>query len=209
MRRGPGFLRQGQQDLRHRRWHFTHRKSRETAGRHAGQLQQLSLQRQADSIRARYHLLQRRSPDTTSGKDSRATGNSLRPRQSPRQLYLDAETLRAEAGNIAESVEHLAWHEQKNILQPAMYSDWRLNSLLLGNHFSYVIGIPSGAAEAIELTLASQCRRIDDGRTIGFGNNPVADLSDIRQRMPFVLRAAAQFDEFLQGSNRHQMEQAI
>lgn len=114
-----------------------------------------------------------------------------------------------EAGNIAESVEHLAWHEQKNILQPAMYSDWRLNSLLLGNHFSYVIGIPSGAAEAIELTLASQCRRIDDGRTIGFGNNPVADLSDIRQRMPFVLRAAAQFDEFLKGSNRHQMVQAI
>jgi len=114
-----------------------------------------------------------------------------------------------EAGNIAESVEHLAWHEQKNILQPAMYSDWRLNSLLLGNHFSYVIGIPSGAAEAFELTLASQCRRIDDGRTIGFGNNPVAVLSDIRQRMPFVLRAAAQFDELLKGSNRHQMEQAI
>jgi hypothetical protein len=25
-----------------------------------------------------------------------------------------------EAGNIAESVEHLAWHEQRNILQPAM-----------------------------------------------------------------------------------------
>ncbi|MBV7546230.1 PAAR domain-containing protein [Pseudomonas sp. PDM26] len=114
-----------------------------------------------------------------------------------------------ETDNIAESVEHLAWHEQKNILQPAMYSDWRLNSLLLGNHFSYVIGIPSGAAEAVELTLASQCRRIDDGRTIGFGNNPVADLSDIRQRMPFVLRAAAQFDKLLKGSNRHQMEQAI
>ena len=90
-----------------------------------------------------------------------------------------------------------------------MYSDWRLNSLLLGNHFSYVIGIPSGAAEAVELTLASQCRRIDDGRTIGFGNNPVADLSDIRQRMPFVLRAAAQFDKLLKGSNRHQIEQAI
>ena len=66
-----------------------------------------------------------------------------------------------------------------------------MKSLLRGNHLSYVTNIPSGAAEAIELTLASQCRPIDDGRTIGFGNNPVANLADIDQRMPFVLRAAA------------------
>ncbi|WP_224788305.1 DUF2515 family protein, partial [Pseudomonas fluorescens] len=114
-----------------------------------------------------------------------------------------------EAGNIAESVARLAVHEQQNILQPAMYSDWRLEWLLRGNHVSYVIGFPSGAAEAIELTLASQCRRIDDGRTIGFGNNPMANLADLHQRMPFVLRAAAQFDELLQDGNRHRIEQAI
>jgi hypothetical protein len=30
--------------------------------------------------------------------------------------------------------------------------------------------------------------RANDGRTIGFGNNPMADLSDIHQRM-FSLRA--------------------
>lgn len=114
-----------------------------------------------------------------------------------------------EAGNIAESVEHLASHEQRNILQPTMYSHLGLEWLLRGNHVSYVIGFPSGAAEAIELTLASQCRRVDDGRTIGFGNNPMADLSDIHQRMAFVLKAAARFDELLEHPDRYLIEQAI
>jgi hypothetical protein len=114
-----------------------------------------------------------------------------------------------EAGNIAKSVERLAVHEQRNILQPAMYSDPLLVRLLRGNHLSYVIGLPSGVAQAIELTLASQCRRVDDGRTVGFSNNLMADLSDINQRMPFVLKAAAQFDELLHTRDRHQIEQAI
>jgi putative SOS response-associated peptidase YedK len=35
-------------------------------------------------------------------------------------------------------------------------------------------------------------RHLDDGRIISFGNNPIADLSDIHQRMPFILRTAAQ-----------------
>jgi len=114
-----------------------------------------------------------------------------------------------EAGSIAKSVEHLAWHEQQNILQPAMYSDWGFNSLLYSNHLSYVIGIPSGAAEAIELTLASQCRPVDDGRTVGFGNSLIANLADINQRMPFVLRAAQQFDDLLHSDQRDQLEQSI
>ncbi|VVN70810.1 PAAR domain-containing protein [Pseudomonas fluorescens] len=114
-----------------------------------------------------------------------------------------------EAGNIAESVKSLATHEQVNILQPVMYSNSKLVALLRGNHVTYVTGIPSGVAQAIELTLASQCRPVDDGRTIGFSNNPMADLSDIHQRMPFVLKAAAQFDELLHDGNRHQIEQAI
>jgi hypothetical protein len=42
-----------------------------------------------------------------------------------------------EAGNITESVVFLAEHEQKNILQPAMYSNVQLVSLLLGNQFSH------------------------------------------------------------------------
>jgi hypothetical protein len=49
----------------------------------------------------------------------------------------------------------------------------------------------------------------DDGRTVGFGNSPIADLSDLDQRMASMLKAAAQFDEMLHDGNRHQIEQAI
>lgn len=40
-----------------------------------------------------------------------------------------------EAGKIAESVKHLAWHEQQNILQPTIYENSHLVALLRGNHF--------------------------------------------------------------------------
>jgi hypothetical protein len=114
-----------------------------------------------------------------------------------------------DAGNIAESVKQLAWHEQRNILQPTIYENRHLVTLLRGNHFSYVTGFPSGVAQAIELTLTSQCQRVDDGRTIGFDTNPLADLSDIDQRMAFVLRAAAQFDQMLNNENRNVLAQSI
>ncbi len=114
-----------------------------------------------------------------------------------------------DAGNIAQSVVHMAWHEQRNILQPSMYTDSELIVLLRGNHLSYVTGIPSGVAQAIELTLASQCRPTNDGRTIEFSNNLTANLADINQRMTFVLKAAAQFDELLHSTERHRIEQAI
>lgn len=114
-----------------------------------------------------------------------------------------------DASNIAKSVEHLAMHEQKNILQPAMYSDLILVTLLRGNQFSYVTDFPSGAAQSIELTLASQCQPVDDGRTIRFKTSAMADLSDINQRMPFVLKAAKRFDDLLHNHNRHLIEQAI
>jgi uncharacterized Zn-binding protein involved in type VI secretion len=114
-----------------------------------------------------------------------------------------------DTGNIAESVEHLAKHEQRNILQPAMYNDTGLKWLLRGNHFSYVTDVPSGAAQAIELTLASQCRPVEDVRTIGFSNFPFADLADVERRMAFVLKAAAQFDDLLQSDQRDQIEQSI
>ena len=114
-----------------------------------------------------------------------------------------------DAGNITESVVFLAEHEQRNILQPAMYSDLNLVALLLGNQFSYVTNLPSGAAAAVELTLASQCRPSDDGRTVGFSSDYFANLADIHQRMPFVLKAATQFDELLRRSDRHLIEQAI
>lgn len=114
-----------------------------------------------------------------------------------------------EAGNIASSVQHLAWHEQQNILQPSIYENRQLVMLLRSNHFSYVTGFPSGVAQAIELTLSSQCQRVDDGRTIDFGRNPLADLSDLDQRMAFVLRAAARFHQMLNDSNRDALAQSI
>ncbi len=114
-----------------------------------------------------------------------------------------------DAGNIAESVAFLATHEQVNILQPAMYDDTGLKWLLRGNHFSYVTNLPSGAAQAIELTLASQCRPVEDGRTVGFSNFPFADLADVERRMAFVLKAAAQFDDLLHSDQRDRIEQSI
>ncbi len=44
-----------------------------------------------------------------------------------------------------------------------------------------------------------------------FGERPnyFANLADIHQRMPFVLKAAAQFDELLRRSDRHLIEHAI
>ncbi|HEX4551304.1 DUF2515 family protein [Pseudomonas sp.] len=124
-----------------------------------------------------------------------------------------AEILKAfeaiDAGNIAESVKQLAWHEQRNILQPTIYENLHLVALLRGNHFSYVTDIPSGVAQAIELTLTSQCQRVDDGRTIGFDTDPLADLSDIDQRMAFVLLAADRFDQMLNNDNRNVLAQSI
>lgn len=113
-----------------------------------------------------------------------------------------------EAGDIAMSVQFLASHEQKNILQPTIYQDSQLVALLRANHASYVTGFPSGVAQAIELTLTSQCQRVE-GRTFGFGNNPLADLSDLNQRMAFVLQAAARFDQMLSDYNRSALEQSI
>jgi hypothetical protein len=114
-----------------------------------------------------------------------------------------------EKGDIALSVEHMADHEQRNILQTAIYEDGQFAVLLWGNHLSYVTGLPKGVAQGIELTLANQCQRVEDGRTIGFGNNPVANLANVEERMSFVLRAAARFDELLNSSERDTLEQSI
>lgn len=114
-----------------------------------------------------------------------------------------------ETGDIAESVKLLAHHEQKNILQPTIYKESRLALLLRANHASFVTNMPSGVAQAIELTLSSQCQRADDESTIGFSNNPLADLSNVEQRMEFVLRAAKRFNKMLHDHNRSVLEQSI
>ncbi len=114
-----------------------------------------------------------------------------------------------EKGDIAKSVKRFAEHEQRTILQPTIYEDPQLKLLLRGNHASFVTGFPSGVAQAIELTLASQCQPVEDGRTIGFSGNPFADLSNYNQRIAFVMRAAERFDAMLHDENRPLLEQSI
>lgn len=114
-----------------------------------------------------------------------------------------------EFGDIAGSVKHLASHEQQNILQPTIYEDRRLVAILRTNHASYVIGFPSGAAQAIELTLTSQCRAFDDEFRVGFEDSPFANLADIKQRMIFVLNAADRFDQMMKDYNRHALVKSI
>lgn len=114
-----------------------------------------------------------------------------------------------ERGEVAESVGHLAWHEQQNILQPSMYNKPKLAWSLRSNHLAYVTNLPSGLSQAIELTLANQCPALQDGRTIGFVDNPLADLSNLDERMRFVLRAADRFDELLKGPTRDVLAQSI
>ena len=114
-----------------------------------------------------------------------------------------------EEARIADSVVSLAWHEQRNILQPTMYTDTQLKLLLRGNHVAYVTGLGRKVAEPIELTLASQCKRLDDGRTVSFDSSPLADLSNITERMAFVLSAAKQFEKLLNSTQRPLIEKAI
>jgi hypothetical protein len=116
-------------------------------------------------------------------------------------------------GKISKSVEFMAQHEQINILQPAMYDDAHFAYLMRGTHagnaVSVVTGIMSGAAEEIQLTLASQCKAPDQ-RKVAFGSNPLANLADEDQRMEFVLRAATQFDTLLKDpASRVRLTQSI
>lgn len=111
--------------------------------------------------------------------------------------------------NVDLSVRLLAEHEQVNILQPAMYSDSKLVVLLSRNQLAYATYILRHIAQPVELTLASQCRAVDDGRTIGFSSKAFADLSNLDQRMPFVLKAAKRFDELLRSDKSYLIEQEI
>ncbi len=116
-------------------------------------------------------------------------------------------------GDIKGSVERMATHEQVNILQPAMYDETHFAMLMRGTHggdvLSVVTGLLPGAAEEIQLTLASQCKA-PDNKKVAFGSNPLANLADKNQRMGFVLRAATQFDSLLsEPSSRAKIKQSI
>ena len=114
-----------------------------------------------------------------------------------------------EQGRIFEGVKLLADHEQRNILQPVIYNDPQFRNLLRANHLAYVTEIFPGAVQSIAATLSAECR-IEPKKTVWFSRNPVADLGDPEQRMPFVLRVAGQFHSMLNDPKyRPGMEAAI
>lgn len=112
-------------------------------------------------------------------------------------------------GNLKLSVEFFARHEQVHILQPTIYEDLAFKGFLRANQMAYVTKLSGGTASAVELTLASQCQSASNGQTIGFNKNAIADLSDVNQRMEFVLRVAGQFDQMVNGAHRTQIKQAL
>lgn len=118
-----------------------------------------------------------------------------------------------EAGDIFKSVELLAEHEQRNILQPAIYEDFLMRGLLQSNQaassLAYVTNISTGLEQPVQLTLANQCAPLQDGRSIEFSTSAFANLANLDERMPFVLRAARQFHKLLKSGNRHLIEQSI
>ena len=114
------------------------------------------------------------------------------------------------AGNVAKSVHYLADHEQRNILQPGMYANPMFHKAMRANQVSFVMGFPSGIAEAVQLTLASQCQPLSDERTVNFSNDFFADLANVDVRMAFVLRAAQRFDNLLRSpASRGQIIQSL
>jgi hypothetical protein len=118
-----------------------------------------------------------------------------------------------EAGDIFKSVDLLARHEQANILQPAIYEDFLMRGLLQSNQaassLAYVTNISTGLEQRVQLTLANQCVPLQDGRSIEFSTSAFANLANLDERMPFVLRAARQFHNLLRSGNRQVIEQSL
>ncbi|MBC8954967.1 hypothetical protein [Xenorhabdus sp. PB62.4] len=113
---------------------------------------------------------------------------------------------------LADGVRHLADHEQKNILEAIMYSDWWLVGALWGNQVFHTLGDTS-ITQPVELPLAAQCKSTNDGRTIEFTNGILdgltSRLSNVENRMEFVYKAATRFDEMLRGDERRVIAESL
>lgn len=111
-----------------------------------------------------------------------------------------------ENGEITKSVDRLAQHEQVNILQTVIYDDKDTRLALDANQFAWVSEL-RGAAE-IQLTLSAQCKA--NGKFTSW----LPRLTSVhpwneKDRMPFVLRTAKQFDLLLKTGARVVIERAI
>jgi hypothetical protein len=112
-----------------------------------------------------------------------------------------------ERGDIMESVRQLARHEQINVLQAIIYNNPTTRALLDGNQAAWVIGIPSGLYEEIQLTLSAQCKPKRTLTTMLKKSLSVA-LWNPDDRMKFVYQAAEDFDKVLR-QYPHEVEASI
>lgn len=114
-----------------------------------------------------------------------------------------------DSGDIEMGVSALAAHEQRNILQKVIYDHHFMKALLHGNQAAYVTDILNHYTETIQLTLSNQCEPLNDGRTERFSNSSLADLSNVDERMEFVLRAAKKFNRLLHSDMAEMIERSI
>jgi hypothetical protein len=114
-----------------------------------------------------------------------------------------------DSGQVAESVRKIAYHEQINILQAALYNDLAMQGALQANQFSWVTGFPNGSAAAINLTLSAQCSTQSAVLNVWFPKKSGAKLYDRDQRMKFVYEAAERFDTLLRKGDRSRIESSI
>ncbi|UGQ45828.1 DUF2515 family protein [Massilia endophytica] len=115
---------------------------------------------------------------------------------------------RIEEGDLSEEVKALAWHEQVNILQAILYNDPHMQDALAKNQLAWAMNFPSGVYLEIQLTLSAQCKA-KDGWTSYFPKLRGAKLWVVDERMQFVARAAARFDELLKGAQRPYVEESL
>lgn len=107
-----------------------------------------------------------------------------------------------ETAAVPQSVLKLAWHEQVNVLQRVIYDDPKTRLALDGNQIGAATAAWAAQFDAIELAFGS-CG------TTQFSADADAHLYDVGQRMDFVSRAAAQFDDLLRGPRRGEVEAAL
>lgn len=126
----------------------------------------------------------------------------------PHQRIRDA--FAAIHGNdIHTGVKLLLDHEQLHILQPVLYDDPAFAALVRANQLAWVLNMPSGSIQELQLTLASQCSVTGgDIRKVPFSSDPQANLADPVQRMKFVRAAADRFDYLLK-TQPHDVENSL
>lgn len=95
-----------------------------------------------------------------------------------------------DAGRLSDSVIKLAWHEQVNVLQRVIYDEPKTRLAFDGNQIGATAGAWADRFTPIELAF-------DAKHYTTFSARQDAHLYDVGQRMDFVSRAAAQFDELL------------